>query len=232
MPACHTLSSLLTYLRENVKGKSHADHDVATVGREVGRWYPRPAEYEKYVHWDKNDPKKYTRNLIFANEHMDVLLMCWPPNSESAIHCHDNSSCWVALVHGEVSEIQYSIPVLDRAFIQSELENPTGAMGRCSKLRVVNETKLSMCGLTTAYASNDIALHKVVNRSLTEPAYTLHIYAPGIRKMKLFKESGSVTVGTVASVAYTSIDGILSNKDAQEIHPDGIINLEAWNSFV
>jgi len=231
MPACHTLSSLLDYLEANVKGKSYLDHNVEAVGREVGRWYPRLSEYEKYIHWDKSNPKKYTRNLVFANEHMDVLLMCWPPDSESAIHCHDESSCWVGLVSGEVSEIQYSVPVFDRKFMQSELENPTGAVGKCSKLRVVNETKLSLCGLTTAYAANNVALHKVVNRSLTEPAYTLHIYAPGIRKMKVFKESGLVTVTSVGSVKYTSKRGVpVDGDEGMDLNPDGVIDAEAWNS--
>jgi len=93
MPDTHTLSTLLAFLKKNVQGACHEGHDVAFVGRELSKWYPRPEEYEKYVHWD-TDPKKYTRNLIFSNEHMDVLLMCWPPKSKSAIHSHESSSCW------------------------------------------------------------------------------------------------------------------------------------------
>lgn len=68
----------------------------------LARWFPREEEYQEYIHWDENDPAKYTRNLIFNNKDMDVLLLCWPPGAKSAIHSHDDSSCWVALVEGEV----------------------------------------------------------------------------------------------------------------------------------
>ena len=95
MPAAHSLNSLLAYLKSNVVGKSHTEHNVLQVKRELGKWYPRPNEYEKYVMWNENDPSKYTRNLVFKNENMEVLLMCWPGNSQSTIHDHDQSSCWV-----------------------------------------------------------------------------------------------------------------------------------------
>ena len=53
-------------------------------------------------------------------------------------------------------------------------------------------------GVTTAYANNDIALHRVENRT-DAPAFTLHIYAPGLRKIKLFRECGEVSVCTVSA---------------------------------
>jgi hypothetical protein len=79
MPAAHTLTSLLEYLKKNVKGDDHNAHDVREVSKEIERWFPRPGEYDKYITLDPNDPKKYTRNLIHGDENMDVILMCWPP---------------------------------------------------------------------------------------------------------------------------------------------------------
>ena len=136
--------------------------------------YPRADEYQQYIHWD-TDPTKYTRNLIFSNEHMDVLLMCWPPHCKSAIHSHENSSCWVSIVEGSVVEVQFTTPKLDKKFIAEEMKNPTGAVGRCSKLRVINEAALSEDGITSTYANDDIGVHRIENRSDT-PAYTLHVY--------------------------------------------------------
>ena len=92
--------------------------------KEIAKWYPRRHEYEKYIRWDQDCPEKYTRNLVYSNEHMDVLLMCWPAGSESSIHCHDNSSCWVALVEGTVQEFLYSVPVVDRRFQDQVLGLP------------------------------------------------------------------------------------------------------------
>ena len=106
MPACHTLASLLDFLKKNVVGSSHTNHDVRHVSRAVAQWYPRPTEYQKYVHWNKENPKAYTRNLIFHNDNMDVILMCWPAGSQSTIHDHDESSCWVVVVEGEAHEVR------------------------------------------------------------------------------------------------------------------------------
>eukprot|EP00397_Hematodinium_sp_SG-2012_P008150 GEMP01008205.1.p1 GENE.GEMP01008205.1~~GEMP01008205.1.p1 ORF type:complete len:390 (+),score=69.44 GEMP01008205.1:79-1248(+) len=224
MPACHTLPSLINYLKKHVRGR-HDEHDVAAVATEVGRWFPRRLEYEQYIHWDENDSTKYTRNLIFANEHMDVLLMCWPPHCESSIHCHSDSSCWVVLVEGEVTEVQYAMPVFDRQF----LEAPAGTVGRCAKLKKLGEAKLDVNGVTTAFAANDIGLHKVVNGT-DHPALTLHIYAPGLRSMKIFKECGSVSMLSMAAPPLMSSDGKKTGNWNEFTHPDGILDVDAWNN--
>mmetsp|Transcript_9644 Transcript_9644/g.23857 ORF Transcript_9644/g.23857 Transcript_9644/m.23857 type:complete len:382 (-) Transcript_9644:61-1206(-) len=229
MPDTHTLTSLVNFLKENVVGSSHDNHNIARVKSEMARWFPRREEYEKYIYWDEKDPTKYTRNLIFSNEWMDVLLMCWPPHSQSAIHSHDTSSCWVALVEGEVHEVQFSMPKLDKKFIDEQMKNPTGAVGRCTKLRVISETKLSVDGCSAAYANDDIGVHRVENRT-SEPAYSLHVYAPSLRKMKIFKESGEVFVYTVAAIPYMSEYGSRTGLWGTNTHPDGILDISAWNT--
>jgi len=230
MPAAHTLKSLLAYLKMNVIGSSHNEHDVRSIQKELSKWYPRPSEFEKYVHWDDKDPNKYTRNLIFSNVNMDVILMCWPPGSKSSIHDHDESSCWVVMVEGSIVEVQYGMPQVDRKFIETEMRNPSGAVGRCGKLRILNEAKLDPGGCTSSYANNDIGIHRVENRT-TRPAYTLHVYAPPLQKMKIFKETGEVSVHTVQRCPFTSIDGerCIDNEGIVGKRKAADIDVEAWN---
>lgn len=222
MPETHTMTSVLSYLKANIRGYDHSDHDVKGVANELQRWFPRRDEYMKYVHWDPADPTKYTRNLIFGNEYFECLLMCWPPHCMSSIHCHDRSSCWVVLVEGEVVEVQYAMPKMDKKFIERQLKDPTGAVGRCGPLRQLNETILRADGLTVAYANNEIGVHRVENRT-DNPAYTMHIYAPGLRKIKIFKESGSVCVHTV---------GQNGCKTGLWDDPDCVLDVSAWNNPV
>mmetsp|Transcript_17340 Transcript_17340/g.43805 ORF Transcript_17340/g.43805 Transcript_17340/m.43805 type:complete len:368 (+) Transcript_17340:245-1348(+) len=229
MPAAHTLPSLLAFLKRSISGTNFACHKVGKVKEQIKNWFPRREEYEKYIHWDQQDPKKYTRNLIFANEFMDVLLMCWPPGCVSAIHSHDESSCWVALVEGEVYEVQYTMPKMDIQFIEKEMKNPTGAVGRCTRLRVIGETKLSQDTASGAYANDEIGVHRIENRS-DKPAFTLYVYAPGLRKMKIFKETGQVSVFSVAQVSYMSEYGSKTGNWTTTTHPDGILDIQAWNS--
>ena len=231
LPDTHTLASLLKFLRANVRGTSHADHNVRRVARECAKWFPRREEYEPFVHWNEHNPSAYTRNLVFGNAHMDVLLMCWPPHSVSSIHGHDDSSCWVVLVAGEVWEVQYAVPKVCNKFMQEQMRNPTGAVGRCGPLKVTGESKLAAGngGVTTAYANNDLALHRVENRT-DAPAYTLHVYAPGLRKIKLFRECGEVSVCTVSAAPVTSAFGKLTGEVGKHTHPDGVLDVEAWNA--
>jgi len=217
MPDTHSLATLLEFLKSKVTGSCYKDHPIEEVKSHLGRWYPRRSEYEQYIHWDEANPKKYTRNVIFSNEHMDVLLMCWPPRCASSLHCHDRSSCWVALVDGVVHEIQYDIPPLDRKFVEDEMFHPTGAKGRCGQLKARTVTQLGgQGGLFATYINNTIGIHVIENRS-DEPAYTMHVYAPGLRQMKLFDAvTGEVSVAVAAAteptethrgMQWTSCDG-------------------------
>jgi len=228
MPHAHSLASLVDYLEKNVVGTSHTDHNVAEVAKEMGKWFPRASEYAKYIHWDENDPKKYTRNIVFQNKYMDVLFMCWPPHSASSIHDHDASSCWVVLVEGEVHEVQYAMPKMDRQFLENQMRNPTGAVGRCGKLKEIGVSVLSEKGCTLTYANNDVGLHRVENRT-DKPAYTVHVYAPGLRKMRIFKCGGEVCLHTVAAVPHMSEDGKRTGLWQKNTDPDGVIDVCAWN---
>lgn len=156
MPAAHTLSSLLEYLKINIHGDNHTAHDVRKVSKEMEKWFPRVSEFQHYIsESDKiTNNKTYTRNLIYGNEHFDCILMCWPPGCFSTIHDHDRSSCWVIIVEGSIHEIQYTLPKLDKKFIEAELKDPKTAVGYCGQLKVVNVTRLDTGGVTGTYANN------------------------------------------------------------------------------
>ena len=232
MPAAHTLHSLVEYLRQNVHGTDHTAHDVRAVSKELEKWFPRPSEYSQYVRLDKAHPKKYTRNLIYGNEHFDCILMCWPSGSMSSIHGHDKSSCWVNVVEGTVHEVQYALPQLDKKFLEAEKNDPAGAVGHCGRLKVVNVAKLDTGGVVGTYANNDVGIHRVENRT-DKLACTVHIYAPPLRKMKIFNEDGRVHV----HVATANLDSREGGTVGQSImgpegHASGgtpCFDVVAWN---
>eukprot|EP01059_Diplonema_ambulator_P021736 TRINITY_DN3617_c0_g1_i1.p1 TRINITY_DN3617_c0_g1~~TRINITY_DN3617_c0_g1_i1.p1 ORF type:complete len:353 (+),score=90.55 TRINITY_DN3617_c0_g1_i1:63-1121(+) len=224
MPDCHSLASLIDTLKQKLVSKSYNDHDVEGVRKEICKWYPRDEEWRKFVHWDES-PHKYTRNLMFSNEFVDVILMCWPPGCKSSIHDHDESSCWAYCVEGQVSEVQYHIPKFD-----SSIENnkSSTAVGRCTALRekCVSHLRAGDC----AYVRNDIGLHMVCNNT-DKPAYTMHIYAPGLRRFKIFAERGDVSIHTLAEPPMTSVAGVRTSTWTDDVDPEGVIDFDSWNSF-
>jgi len=219
VPHAHTLGSLLQSLTRHLSGTSRtAEHDVRAVAAELRRWYPRKEEYGGFLSVDEDDPGRYTRNVVHSTPAMEVLMMCWPPGSQSTIHCHDESSCWVTAVEGEVHEVQFDLPLLDRKFerARARLEgapaDPAGHIrGRCGPLRRIRVSPLGgpgdgpELGCKQTYANNEIGIHRIENRSL-EPAVTMHVYAPRLRKMKIFRDSGEVSEVTVTSESTTVED--------------------------
>ena len=225
MPDTNTFVNLIDVLRKKIIGSSYATHDVEGVRREICKWFPRRHEWEKFIHWDES-PKKYTRNLMYGDEKMDVILMCWPPHCSSTIHDHDESSCWAYCIEGEVKETQYTMPCFDRTFYNSEGAK-AGAVGRCTDLR--EKCVSSMRGGDCAYVTNAIGLHRVHNDT-DKPAYTMHVYAPGLRKFKIFAEAGSVSINALAEAPMTSIDGVRQASWTSATNPDGVVDIAAWNT--
>jgi hypothetical protein len=231
MPRAHTLDSLLAYLKPALSGRHYSEHDTVGVRAELSRWFPRSSEYSQYVHWDTENPEKYTRNVVHSSEDMEVLLMCWPPHSKSSIHCHDGSSCWVAAVEGVVHEVQFVEPAYDKSFVASQLRDPTGAVGSCGELKVLNVQPIGKPSTpTTTYTNNSIGLHRIENRS-DYPAITMHVYAPRLRKMKIFRENADGTAQvTIAAMTYMSEAGEKTGLWGRHTDPDGVIDAAAWNS--
>ena len=64
------LDSLLAFLQPALSGR-HYSRRHGRRARRLGRWFPRPREYSRYVHWDTDDPSKYTRNVIHSSEEME-----------------------------------------------------------------------------------------------------------------------------------------------------------------
>jgi len=236
MPQAHSLASLLTTLQEQLQyAENSAQHNVRAIGREIARWYPRRAEYAAYATVDEVDPTRYTRNVLMSTPAMEVLLMVWPAGAKSTIHCHDESSCWVSAVEGEVHEVQFDLPLLDKKFERQSREDPHGDItGKCGPLRPVQVRSLgtpsSGAGPEAdvpskqSYANNEIGIHRIENRSAA-PAITMHVYAPRLRRMKIFRDTGDVAVVTV-----TSDDGSATVKKVGDWDVGDILDVAGWNA--
>lgn len=238
MPQAHSLGSLLTMLAEQLHDTNRAQHDIRGIGRELARWFPRRDEYAKYVTRDASNPTNYTRNVLVSNPAMEVLLMCWPAGARSTIHCHDESSCWVVAVEGEVHEVQFDLPLLDKKFARKEKEDPHGDIsGKCGPLRAVQVRTLGSAGAAArvegelgpipgkqTYANNEIGIHRIENRS-GRPAITMHVYAPRLRRMKIFRDTGDVALVTVTTDAGAATVEKVGDWDAGDI-----LDVAKWNA--
>jgi predicted metal-dependent enzyme (double-stranded beta helix superfamily) len=58
-----------------------------------------PAELEPYQHWL---PDRHTRNLIYRNDRIELMLLCWPIGAQTPPHTHNGQLGWMAMVSGSL----------------------------------------------------------------------------------------------------------------------------------
>jgi cysteine dioxygenase len=62
------------------------------------------SEVLPYIQFTENH---YARNLVYRNNHFEVLVLCWRPGQRSPIHDHGSSICTVYTVDGIMSADNY-----------------------------------------------------------------------------------------------------------------------------
>ena len=115
----------------------------------------------------------YERNLISHGDWYDMLLLCWKPKQESAIHDHEGSSCAFRIVTGTCTEDQYQKTGKARAGTQVVMP-----------CRTITYQPGQIC------SAQDEAIHKISNQSSTVSLVTLHIYSPPLHMNYYETEQG------------------------------------------
>lgn len=103
----------------------------------------------------KARPECYTRNRVHLNDHFELVVICWKPGQESAIHDHGVSNCLYLVVEGEMVEDRF------RPVHEGDPE-PTDS-------KTYRKGEITM--------SNGSEIHRIANRG-SENLVTLHIYSP------------------------------------------------------
>jgi predicted metal-dependent enzyme (double-stranded beta helix superfamily) len=98
--------------------------------------------------------ERHYEELVF-DEHLTVWLICWTHDNDTGFHDHDLSAGAVAVVGGQVRE--------ERLSLDGETRE-----------------RVFTAGEAFSFASSDI--HRVLHHG-ADPAVTLHVYSPPLRRM-------------------------------------------------
>jgi cysteine dioxygenase len=118
-----------------------------------------------YSSWEE---KSYTRNCISRNEHYELLLLCWPANQDTAIHCHNGEECWVYNLQGHFEEIRFKLK-------------------EDSEDELIETSRDSMQPDQVSYMHDNMGFHSLHNRS-NYRGMTLHLYMNPIDSCRVFDE--------------------------------------------
>jgi predicted metal-dependent enzyme (double-stranded beta helix superfamily) len=139
-----------------------------------------------YVNSVEYDSVSYKRNVLYRDEDIEILLICWMPGQKTPVHDHPDQGCLVRVLSGELHETLYKLGVRyaspdDK---QSYFDHgyPEGAL-RASKHRSIGNGAVS-------YLRGDRGVHRLWNKS-AEPAMSLHVYSPPLYKPTPMREVSS-----------------------------------------
>ena len=144
--------------------------------------------HEDWAEFALFDGAIYTRNLVGRNEHFEMLVLCWNVGQASPIHNHAGQNCWMAVLQGEIEELQFQAP-------------PPGYVGR-----LVPGSSRTFGPGKVGFINDDIALHLVRPRA-GEKGTSLHLYSRPIDTCNVYEESTGRIVPR--KLAYHSVRGQL-----------------------
>jgi len=125
---------------------------------------------EAAIRWDRLgpylhfDPASYCRTLLHRSPGWELVLVGWLPRQRSPVHDHGPSTGIVRLVLGEL--------------VETQLRRQEGGLERIRTSRFhAGEVMIERPGI----------IHQVESDS-SEPAATLHLYAPPLLRMNRYHE--------------------------------------------
>ena len=97
--------------------------------------------------------KKHKKKCLFRDENIEILLIVWPPNYETAVHSHPEGGCISKCLKNNLLEERYNV----------------------NSLELIEKKKFKKNNIS--YIDNTLYYHRIKN--LTDyTAYSLHIYSP------------------------------------------------------
>lgn len=125
-----------------------------------------------FQHLYQFNQQHYTRNVLAATDHYELILICWEGGQMSPVHNHGFSQCFVRCLEGSMVENSYF-------YKNNEM-----------RFNVTTQVKAggSIC------VTNPNVFHELGNASDTARAVSLHLYSPKITHHYLFdKRTGMVS---------------------------------------
>ena len=153
----HVLAELVTEIATLGEFVDWLDGIEARPGLpELGDWLERlDLDVEDLREHLRTTSDGYQRNVLKHTEHYELVVICWRPGQETAIHDHTGSDCAYRVLEGDVKETLYHIDDDGFAHPVSERSHEVGTV--------------------IATAEDDV--HSLFNDGPAD-ASNLHIYTP------------------------------------------------------
>jgi cysteine dioxygenase len=143
----------------------------------------QPSDLERYKHWIEG---RHTRNKIFRNDMIEVMLICWPIGAITPLHTHNGQLGWMTMLEGRLEVENYHKAGCDKP----ENEQVVGLDCLAGATRIEMEflgTELVAPGGPLNTVDKTQTIHRIKNRpEWNERAVSMHVYSRPIDSCVMF----------------------------------------------
>jgi cysteine dioxygenase len=147
------------------------------------RFEIQPADLERYKNWL---PDRHTRNKIFRNELIEVMLICWPAGAITPLHTHNGQLGWMTMIEGKLRVENYRKVDCNRP----ENQQVVGIDCLAGATRIEMEhlhDELAVPGGPLNTVDKTQTIHRILNLAeWNERAVSMHVYSLPIDSCVVF----------------------------------------------
>ena len=127
---------------------------------------------DRYVHFRRD---MYTRNLIYRDDLLEVMAVCWQPGQRTVIHTHNGQLGWMAVPQGHLAVVNYKWLGCNAA--QNQNVSGMDCLAGATELDLQRvEIQESFPGGPVNTVDKEQTIHQVVVQG-KEPVVSVHIYS-------------------------------------------------------
>lgn len=143
----------------------------------------RPEDLERYKLWLTD---RHTRNKIFRNDMIEVMLICWPVGAITPLHTHNGQLGWMTMLEGKLIVDNYRKVACNKPENQQVVGLDCLAGATQIEMEQLND-ELAIPGGPINTVDKTQTIHRIRNLSeWNEPAVSMHVYSRPIDSCVVF----------------------------------------------
>ena len=144
---------------------------------------PRRGDLDSVVNWA---PDHHTRNLIFRNNLIELMLICWNVGNITPLHTHNGQLGWMVMMEGRLKVENYRLVRCDKPENQQVVGIDCLAGATEIEMKLLR-TEICEPGGPLNTVDKQQTIHRIANPSeWNQPALSLHINSLPIESCVVF----------------------------------------------
>jgi len=143
----------------------------------------RSEDLKKYEQWL---PDRHTRNKIFRNEMIEVMLICWPIGAITPLHTHNGQLGWMTMIEGRLVVENYNKTSCNKP--ENEMVVGMDCIAGATQIEMEKLlTELAVPGGPLNTVDKKQTIHRIINPAeWNERAMSVHVYSKPIDSCVVF----------------------------------------------